>query len=149
MIYQLNYEFYYISPKAPTTVIVIRRYSTNTAWWLAWHQEGFHVSHTDYKTLNSQHTPSDTHTPLKATKQFPTSHAAFLQLHCCKGMTSTKPPHCSQPKGLGRQVGFPVSTLVAYSNSACPVIHTPEFREQRETGSNRKKDSQALNGGTM
>lgn len=31
----LNYAFYYTIPKAPNTVLVIRKHSINTAWWLA------------------------------------------------------------------------------------------------------------------
>lgn len=82
------------------------------------------------------------HTPLKAAKQLPTSRAAFLQLNCCRGMTSTKPPLCSE--GLGRQVGFPVSTLGAAWNSACPMIHAPKFREQRGKRQEQKKKTLGL-----
>lgn len=88
------------------------------------------------------------HTPLPAAKQLPTSCTAFLQLNCCRGMTSTKAPLCS--KGLGRQVGFPVSTLGVYWNSACPMIHTPEFREQRgKKAVAEKKDYRFLKGSIM
>ncbi|EDL01502.1 mCG1027471 [Mus musculus] len=69
----------------------------------------------------------------KATEELPTSRAAFLQLNCCKGMTSSKPPLGSQQKGLGsfhHSHASPLPHLPPWSpmlpESPCPL--SPDLR---------------------